>query len=264
MLWLRGNGASVCRPDCGPPDAVLDAACVSSASGRGHPPHKALPTNRVRQGQLWWNLGPRSRPPSTVPTRARRLLEEWGAQITGHPTQAGPALPRRGPNGSRRQPIPHQIQPRGPHIGWRVGKSSEAGEMAAAPTTLLPAVSPRASSSTTDRSARCRAKTASSQAGSILTMPARIYFADDPSGHKVEVTVAAFAFESASPDPADQKSDRREIRECRREWSYPRSSSCELGHREVRTTAVVTRVKACWNARETGLLLSCSKRPVSI
>ena len=31
-------------------------------------------------------------------------------------------------------------------------------------------------------------------------MPARIYFADDPSGHKVEVTVAAFAFESASPD----------------------------------------------------------------
>ena len=33
-----------------------------------------------------------------------------------------------------------------------------------------------------------------------MTMPARIYFADDPSGHKVEVTVAAFAFESASPD----------------------------------------------------------------
>ena len=32
---VAGNDPSVCRPDCGPPDAVLDAACVSSASGRG-------------------------------------------------------------------------------------------------------------------------------------------------------------------------------------------------------------------------------------
>src|SRR5437879_1216866 len=128
---------------------------VSALPVAAAPATQGVTNNRVRQGQLWWNLGPRSRPPSTVATRARRLLEEWGAQVTGHPTQAGPALPRRGPNGSQRQPIPHHIQPRGPHIGWRVGKSSEAGEMAAAPKTLLPAVSPRASSSTTDRSARC-------------------------------------------------------------------------------------------------------------
>jgi hypothetical protein len=34
-----------------------------------------------------------------------------------NPTQAGPALPRRGPNGSQRQPIAHHIQPRGPILG---------------------------------------------------------------------------------------------------------------------------------------------------
>src|SRR5437879_13883017 len=74
---------------------------VSAQPVAAEPATQGVTNNRVRQGQLWWNLGPRSRPPSTVATRARRLLEEWGAHVTGHPTQAGPALPRRGPKDSR-------------------------------------------------------------------------------------------------------------------------------------------------------------------